>query len=96
MSTRRELPDAKGIARSLGVTPRTLRRRLSAFDASFREIADEVLTQLACRHLRDGQLPVAAIAERLGYAEASSFVRAFCRWTGETPHSYRKRVYSHR
>jgi AraC-like DNA-binding protein len=91
VSTQRALPDEGAIARSLGMTARTLRRRLSALDTRFRTIADDVLAQLARRHLRSGDLPVATIAERLGYAESASFVRAFTRWTGQTPHAYRTR-----
>lgn len=92
VSTRRALPDESEIAKSLGMTARTLRRRLAGLDAGFRGIADDVLAQLARRHLRDGELAVSAIAERLGYAEAASFIRAFTRWTGETPHAFRART----
>lgn len=92
VSTRRALPDEDAVADSLGMTARTLRRRLSGLDMGFRAIADGVLAQLARRHLQHGNLPVAAIAERLGYAESPSFVRAFSRWTGETPHAYRSRT----
>jgi AraC-like DNA-binding protein len=91
VSTRRVLPDEGTIAKSLGMTGRTLRRRLAGLGVGFRGIADDVLAQLARRHLRDGDLAVSAIAERLGYAEAASFIRAFGRWTGETPHAYRTR-----
>ncbi len=92
VSAQRTLPDEGAIAGTLGITSRTLRRRLSGLGVGFRAIADDVLAQLARRHLRDGELPVEAIAERLGYAESASFVRAFSRWTGETPHAYRTRV----
>jgi AraC-like DNA-binding protein len=92
VATGRKLPEETAIAASLGMTARTLRRRLAALDIGFRAIADEVLAQLARRQLREGKSPVASVAERLGYAESASFVRAFRRWTGETPHAYRTRV----
>ena len=92
VSTQRLLPDEGAVAKSLGMTARTLRRQLSGLELGFRAIADDVLAQLARRHLRDGERPIAAIAERLGYAEVASFVRAFSRWTGATPHAHRTRV----
>jgi AraC-like DNA-binding protein len=44
--------------------------------------------------LRDSALSVAAVAERLGYAEPASFVRAFRRWTGTTPEAFRMATFS--
>lgn len=92
VGTRRQLPDEEAIAATLGVSSRTLRRHLDARGTSFRAIADEVLLAKARHHLRDSQLAVEAIAERLGYAEAASFIRAFRRWTGETPDRERARL----
>ena len=92
VGTRRQLPDEEAVAATLGVSSRTLRRHLDAQGTSFRAVADEILLSKARHHLRDSQLSVEAIAERLGYAEAASFIRAFRRWTGETPERERWRL----
>jgi AraC-like DNA-binding protein len=73
------------IARERGVDPRTLRRQLVAEGTSFRELADEVHETLATELLSTGGLTVEQVAQRLGYAEAASFSRAYKRWTGNTP-----------
>ncbi|MBI2383403.1 MAG: AraC family transcriptional regulator [Gammaproteobacteria bacterium] len=76
------------IAESLHMTPRTLHRRLAAAGTSYRELVDEVREALAEELLR-ARLSVEEIAERLGYAEASSFIHAFKRWKGVPPGSLR-------
>lgn len=89
VARRRTLPASDTIAASLGLSERALRRRLAAAGLRFRALADEVLSSLATRFLRDSALSVAAVADRLGYSEPASFVRAFRRWTGTTPESFR-------
>jgi len=78
------------VATELGVAPRTLRRHLDAEGTSFRKLVDEVREALAEGMLVHG-LTVEQIAERLGYAEVSSFVHAFKRWKGVSPSKYRRR-----
>jgi AraC-like DNA-binding protein len=75
------------IARHRSVDPRTLRRQLSAEGTSFRELVDEVHEALATELLTAGALTVDEVAARLGYADASSFTRAYKRWAGTTPGS---------
>jgi AraC-like DNA-binding protein len=72
------------IAHDRGVDPRTLRRQLLAEGTSFRELADETHETLATELLATGALTVEEVARRLGYADASSFTRAYKRWTGGT------------
>jgi AraC-like DNA-binding protein len=86
---RRRLPELDVVAGALGLSERALRRRLAAVGTSFRALADGVLAPLAMRFLRDTSLSVAEVAERLGYAEPASFVRAFRRWTDTTPEAFR-------
>ncbi|MBA2956525.1 helix-turn-helix domain-containing protein [Nocardioides sp. MAH-18] len=74
-----------GVAGALGVSERTLRRRLAADGTSYQRLLDEVRESLAVELLRT--LPVQDVALRLGYAEASSFIVGFRRWTGRTPTS---------
>ncbi|WP_373875756.1 helix-turn-helix transcriptional regulator [Pseudomonas juntendi] len=73
------------------MTPRTLRRRLIDEDTTFLKLCDEVRYALAREFLREYVLSVEQISARLGYIDPTSFIKAFKRWTGETPLSYRKR-----
>lgn len=73
------------VAERLGLSERTLHRRLAGEGQSFQQLNDQIKKQLAQRLLDDSQLDMNAIAQRLGYAEASSFSRAFSRWTGHPP-----------
>lgn len=75
---------AAAVAAGLGLSERTLRRRLAAAGTSYSELLDEVRATLA-GELLDSQLTVDDVALRLGYAEASSFIHAHRRWTGRTP-----------
>jgi AraC-like DNA-binding protein len=90
VGARRHLPTLDEIGARIGRSARTLRRELDARGTSFRDITDEVVVTLARRYLRDPSLSVDIIAERLGYAEASSFLRAFRRITGRTITSMRR------
>ena len=80
---------ASRVANHLGVSRRTLSRRLDACGTSFRELSDEVQFNLALHMLRNTSLPVLAVAESLGYADASGFSRAFHRWNGTSARSLR-------
>ena len=83
------LPDLDQIARSMGVSARTAARRWRAEGTSYRALVDHVRLQLARSMLADEQLSVSVIAERLGFATAASFHRAYVRWTGQTPRGAR-------
>jgi len=76
------------VARSMGVAPRTLHRRLAAEGTSFRQLLAEVRHMLA-EELLAQRLSVGEVAERLGYAEPASFIHAFKRWTGGPPGAHR-------
>ena len=80
---------ASEVARQLGMSSRTLSRKLAEEDTSFAEILDELRAALAKRYLRDDTLPVSEIAWLLGYGEVSSLTHAFKRWTGTTPRRFR-------
>ncbi|WP_410616299.1 AraC family transcriptional regulator [Amycolatopsis sp. lyj-109] len=79
------------IARQLTLSTRTLRRRLTEAGTSYRALVDEVRQALAEELLDTGVLSVEDVAYRLGYAEASSFIHAFKRWTGMTPAAFARR-----
>ncbi|GGM76252.1 AraC family transcriptional regulator [Lentzea pudingi] len=76
------------VARALGTSPRTLRRRLASSGTSYQALLDEVRAKRAVALLSRGDLSVEAVAERLGFAEAASFIHAFRRWFGVTPSRY--------
>jgi AraC-like DNA-binding protein len=80
---------AAEIARRLGMSSRTLARRLASEGLTFSEILDEQKVDLAKSYLRDRDLPVSQIAWLLGYREVSAFTHAFRRWTGTTPRQAR-------
>jgi len=78
------------IAQLLGVSVRTLKRRLADGNTSYSALLDELRQERALLLLRDGNLSREQIAERLGYSDAANFNRAFRRWTGKTPGMVRK------
>ena len=84
-------PDAEQVAAALHMSERTLRRRLAAEDVSFRGLLDEIREQLAEEFLVTGRMPVAEVAQRLGYTEVSSFSQAFRRWKSVGPREFRAR-----
>ncbi|MCG8588125.1 MAG: AraC family transcriptional regulator [Proteobacteria bacterium] len=77
------------VAAQLNVSARVLSRRLSEEGANFQGLLDEVREQLAIRYLRTTNLTVSEIAHRLGYEHSNNFARAFKKWTGRSPGSYR-------
>ena len=77
-----------GTARSLGLSVRTMQRRLRADGTSFEEIIDALRREMALACL-DKELTVPEIAWLLGYADASAFHHAFKRWTGRSPEQVR-------
>jgi AraC-like DNA-binding protein len=77
------------IAREVGMSARTLARRLVDEGTSFRKIQDEVRHHLAIALLGDATVSIAEVAFFLGYAEPAPFHRSFKRWTGTTPQGYR-------
>lgn len=78
------------IARTLGMSSRTLARRLSSESLNFAKILDELRSELASHYLRDEGLTISHIAWLLGYREVSAFTHAFKRWTGVTPGNARR------
>jgi len=78
-------PTADRVARPLGMSPRTLQRRLKEHGVSYAELLEQTRRGLAERYLADPTLTLAEVAYLCGYEEQSSFFRAFRQWTGETP-----------
>ena len=86
------LPKMEDIARRLGISVRSLHRRLSADGLSFQTLTEATRKELAEGLLSDPHYSLAEIAFLTGFAEQSSFNRAFKRWAGETPAAYRQQV----
>lgn len=84
------VPDASALARQMGLSPRTLSRRLHERGLTYQQIVDEARKELALRHLLNKDLKVLEVAFLLGFSELSTFYRAFRRWTGTTPAAYRR------
>ena len=76
---------ARVIAPELGMTERTLHRRLTEEGTSFGEVSDNLRRSLADTYLQEKQLSIKKIAFLLGYSDASAFGAAYRRWTGNTP-----------
>jgi AraC-like DNA-binding protein len=85
-------PGLARAARALGVSARTLQRRLRDERTSFAGVLEEFRRDVALGLLRDRELAVYEIAFLLGYAEPSTFHRAFRRWHGASPHEFRRRL----
>lgn len=83
------VPSISDIASSLGMSARTLQRRLSDTGHSFQNLVDLARRELAQQLLRDTDYSLAEIAFLTGFSEQSAFTRAFKRWAGQTPRSYR-------
>ena len=77
------------IAAKLGMSSKTLARRLSSEGCSFAQILNDLRSALAHRYLVERSLSISEIAWLLGYAEIGAFTRAFQRWTGMTPSAAR-------
>ena len=83
------VPTLSVIASQLGIGSRTLQRRLSSTGGSFQNVVDLARRDLAKRLLTETQYSLGEIAFLTGFAEQSGFTRAFKRWAGQTPRSYR-------
>ena len=67
---------------------RTLKRRLSEENITYRELIQQVRLELACSLLEKPGYRIIDVASALSYANSGNFSRAFHRWTGMTPHEY--------
>jgi AraC-like DNA-binding protein len=83
------VPGLSDIASSLGMSARTLQRRLADEGHSFQSLVDRARQDLAQQLLKETDYSLAEIAFLTGFSEQSGFTRAFKRWAGQTPRSYR-------
>ena len=96
IAIRRALPGGAltidSLALELTVSRRTLQRRLSALQSSFKTMLQDVREEQSRRYLDDPRLAVTEIALLLGYSDQASFSNAFKSWCGCAPTEYRQRI----
>ncbi len=80
----------ENIANKLGISKRTLQRRLKEESTSFKEVLNQTREKLARYYLKNSSTSGGEIAFLLGFDDPNSFFRAFQNWTGTTPESFRK------
>jgi AraC-like DNA-binding protein len=84
-------PRREQVAAALGLSDRTLQRRLQAEGTSFQHVLDDTRRELAQLYLRTPRSSLGDVAARLGFEDRSNFFRACKRWFGESPGRYRAR-----
>lgn len=84
------IPKVADVARTLGLSVRSLHRRLAEEGLSFRSVTEETRKELAEGLLRDERYSLSEVAFLTGFSEQSAFNRAFKRWIGRTPAQHRK------
>ena len=80
---------AEVVAKKLGMSERTLARRLGEEGTTFNEVLKQLRSSLAIRYLEEETMPISKIAWLLGFEEPSSFSHACRRWTGKSPRELR-------
>jgi len=81
--------DVESVAAELSMTSRTLRRRLAEDGTTFQDLLREIRTQFAITYLRETEMKIEDIADRVGFSDAANFRHAFRRWTDKSPSEYR-------
>lgn len=84
------VPRRAEAARALGVSERTLARRLGEQGRTFQGLVDDIRREMALQAVSDPGRSLADITQSLGFADRSTFYRAFFRWTGMTPGEWRQ------
>jgi AraC-like DNA-binding protein len=82
-------PSESDLARAMGLSSRTLQRKLAEQGMSYRSVLESTRYELALRYLDDPDKTVTDITFLLGFSEQSAFTRAFKRWNGKAPSAYR-------
>ncbi len=82
-------PDIGHIASLLGLSRRTLQRRLAADKLVFSDMVEDVRRTIAMDYVSGDEYSLTDIAHMLGYSELSAFSRAFRRWTDQSPQEFR-------
>jgi AraC-like DNA-binding protein len=86
-----DVPSVEQVARRLHMSHRTVSRRLEREGTNFATELDDKRRELALTLVQQASLPLSGVAFRVGFSHTESFFRAFKRWTGTTPQTYRAR-----
>ena len=86
---KQQTPSSAVIAEKLGISSRTLQRKLAEEGTQYKDVLNELRLELALYFLKNTELSLDSIAHELGYAESRSFYRSFKQWTGRTAGSFR-------
>ncbi len=84
-------PTLLDVARELGMSARTLQRRLNDGDITFQQLVEDARRELAHHYLKQSTVELNGVAFLLGYGDANSFFRAFHGWEGTSPGEWRTR-----
>ena len=82
------------VAQCMGLSKRTLQRRLRDQHTTFQQQLDQVRSELAISYLQESQFSLTDISELLGFSESGVFTRSFQRWFGLTPSQWRSRNFN--
>ncbi|MDP9917420.1 AraC-like DNA-binding protein [Variovorax boronicumulans] len=82
-------PSMEEVARALNLSPTSLSRRLQVEGIGFQDVKDGLRRDVSIQYLRSSRLSLDEIAYRVGFSEPATFCRAFKKWTGATPTSFR-------
>lgn len=77
------------VCRNLGNSKRTLQRKLTEEGTTYQKLLEETQCEMSKYYLRQPEITICEISDSLGFSESSAFHRAFRRWTGLTPNSFR-------
>lgn len=78
------------LCEKLRLSPQVTRRRLSEEGSSFQKLKDNIRCDRACQLLKNSELSIDLVADRIGFSEPAALNRAFKKWTGQTPAQYRE------
>jgi len=82
----------QNLARRLDMSPRTLRQHLANAGTSFRELRNEIRESFATLYLKDTNVSLESISEKLGFSDQAGFTKAYRSWTGKTPGDIRRQA----
>jgi AraC-like DNA-binding protein len=82
-------PSLERVAAQLGLSDRTLQRKLQELGTSHNDLVEQIRRELAMRYLKEPEVAICEVAYLTGFSEPSAFHRAFKRWTGVTPKEFR-------
>ncbi|AXM95045.1 AraC family transcriptional regulator [Pseudomonas plecoglossicida] len=94
LSRNGRFPGVEVVAQTLGMSARTLHRRLAEHQRTYQSVLDEVRCALAKEFLQQSDMPMDDLAAQVGFSEAANFRKAFRKWTGQSPGEYRKALRS--